>query len=176
MGYGVVARSFHWISALIVLTMIPVGLIMTEDIPRSVQNPLFVLHKGLGSVFLVILLARIVWRLRHPPPPLPESLPPLQRRAAEWTHILLYLTLVIMGVSGYVRVTTGGYPIEWLNALGIPPLLPKMEAVSKVASLVHDMTKNLLIALILLHVAAVIHHSLIRRDGLLARMWPPFRR
>ncbi|TPE47567.1 cytochrome b [Amaricoccus solimangrovi] len=173
MGYGTVSRLFHWTTVLIVLVMIPVGLTMIQDLPRSVQDPLFILHKGLGSVFLTLILARIVWRLRHPPPPLPESIPAAQRRVAALSHALLYLLLLTMAVSGYVRVTTGGFPIELLNALGIPPLFSKHESVSLAAKSVHLTTVIVLIAVIALHVGAALHHALVRRDGVLARMWPP---
>ena len=174
MGYDVVSRLFHWVTVLIVLVMIPVGLYMTQDgIPKATQDRLFILHKGLGAVFLLVILARIGWRLFHRPPPLPASIPRAQRLAAEAVHGGLYFLLLVMAVSGYVRVTTGGFPIEWLNAVGIPPLLPKAEAVSKVASGVHAVAKSLLILLILAHVGAAAYHGLVRRDGVFSRMWPP---
>lgn len=174
MGYDVVSRLFHWVTVLIVLVMIPVGLYMTQDgIPKTTQDPLFILHKGLGAVFLVVILARIGWRLFHPPPPLPSSIPRAQRLAAKAVHAGLYVFLLVMAVSGYVRVMTGGFPIELLNALGIPPLLPKVEAVSKVASAIHATAKNGLILLIAMHVAAAAYHGLLRRDGVFSRMWPP---
>lgn len=174
MGYGVVARLFHWITVLIVLVMISVGLTMTQDIPRRFQDPLFVLHKGLGAMFLLLIFGRIAWRIGHPPPPLPSSLPRPQRMAAESVHIALYAMLLVMAISGYVRVTTGGFPIEWLEAIGVPPLLPKMERVAKLASSVHAAGKTVLIALIVVHVSAAIWHGAVRRDGVFGRMWPPF--
>ena len=156
--------------------MIPVGLTMVQDVPKPTQDKLFVLHKGLGSIFLVLILARLGWRLFHPPPPLPVSVPKAQRRAAALVHGALYLLLVVMAVSGYVRVVTGGFPIELLNMLGIPPLLPKDPAVSKIASGVHAVAKSALIVVIALHVGAALYHALVRRDGILARMWPPVAR
>lgn len=176
MGYGIVSRVFHWVTVALVLVMIPVGLIMTQDIPRHIQDPLFVLHKGLGPVVLIVVVLRLGWRLGHQPPPLPASVPPLQRRAAALTHGGPYALLLIMGVSGYVRVTTGGFPIEWLDALGVPPLFSKMEAVSKIAESIHATAKFGLIALVALHVAAALYHLLIRRDGVFSRIWPPFSR
>ena len=137
MGYGTVSRLFHWVTVLLVLVMIPVGLIMTQEIPRPLQDPLFILHKGLGPVVLVVVLLRLAWRAFHPPPPLPASVPPLQARLAELVHAGLYFFLIVQAVSGYVRVTTGGFPIEALKALGIPPLLPKAEGVARAASTVH---------------------------------------
>ena len=61
-------------------------------------------------------------------------------------HGALYFFLILQAVSGYVRVTTGGFPIEGLEALGIPPLLPKAEGVGKIASGVHEVSAICLIA------------------------------
>ena len=176
MGYGTVSRLFHWATVAIVVVMIPVGLTMTQDMPRPTQDKLFVLHKGLGAVFLVLILARIAWRLTHRPPPLPASVAPLQRRAAAVVHVLLYALLLVMAVSGYVRVTTGGFPIELLDALGVPPLFAKHEGVAAVAKAIHAVAKSLLIVVIALHVAAALYHGVVRRDGVVGRMWPPVAR
>ncbi|MBP7002810.1 cytochrome b/b6 domain-containing protein [Amaricoccus sp.] len=174
MGYGVVARIFHWGTVLMVLVMIPVGLIMTQDVPRYIQDPLFILHKGLGVAVLTVVLLRIAWRVANPPPPLPVSLPRAQRLVAEATHVALYALLLAMAVSGYVRVTSGGFPLEALDALGVPPLLGKDKALSEAASQFHQFAAFALIALIALHVAAASYHGLVRRDGIVSRMWPPF--
>jgi cytochrome b561 len=174
MGYGTVARSFHWITLLLVLIMIPAGLIMTQEIPRPLQDRLFILHKGLGPIVFFVVVLRLFWRWWSPPPPLPDHVAPLQRRAAAVVHVLLYTFLLIMAVSGYVRVTTGGFPIELLNAVGIPPLLPRSDSVAETAKAVHAVAKSVLIVLILIHVAGAVFHGLVLRDGVFSRMWPPF--
>lgn len=176
MGYGVVARVFHWLTVVLVLIMIPAGTIMIQEIPRPTQDALFILHKGLGPFVLLVVLLRLAWRFASPPPPLPQEMPKLQRLAAGTVHAGLYAVLIVMAVSGYVRVTTGGFPIESLRALGIPPLLPKNESVAEVAKAIHATARYVLIALILLHVAAAAYHGIIRRDGVFSRMWPPFSR
>jgi cytochrome b561 len=175
MGYDTVARLFHWVTVIAVLIMIPVGLTMIQEgLPRPLQDRLFILHKGLGPVVLVIVVLRLGWRLLNPPPPLPASVPRPQQRVANTTHRLLYLFLLIMATSGYVRVTTGGFPIELLNWLGIPPLLPKNEAVAEVAKAIHATAIFGLLALIALHVGGALYHWLWLRDRIIFRMWPPF--
>jgi cytochrome b561 len=106
----------------LLLVLIPVGLLMVQEIPRPLQDRLFILHKGLGPVVLLLVVLRLVWRLFNPPPPLPADLPAMQRLAATLVHVGLYGLLLVMGVSGYVFVTTGGFPLEFLQMLGIPPL------------------------------------------------------
>ena len=174
MGYGTVARVFHWLTVLVVLIMVPVGLIMIQEgLPRPTQNALFILHKGLGPLVLVLVLARLAWRIGNPPPPLPSDLPLVQRRVAGLVQAGLYLALIVMAVSGYVRVAAGGFPLELLEWLGIPPLVPENEAVSNFAKAVHFNVLIVLIALIIAHVAGAFYHGAIRRDGVVHRMWPP---
>jgi cytochrome b561 len=175
MGYGTTARILHWLTAVLVLAMIGAGLVMTNVDNRAIQDPLFIFHKGTGTLLILLIAFRLGWRLTHRPPPLPSSMPVIQRRAAQATHAGLYIFLVIMAVSGYVRVTAGGFPIELLNALGVPPLLPRMEGVAETAKTVHATAKYGLIALIGLHVGAATLHGLVLRDGVFQRMWPPLR-
>ncbi len=173
MGYGTVARLFHWITVALVLLMIAAGFLMVQEIPRPWQDRLFIVHKGLGPLVLVVVLARLGWRLGHPPPPLPLSVPAVQAQVAEVVHRALYAVLIVQATSGYVFVSTAGYPIEVLRALGVPPLLPKHEGVAAVAEAVHIGGAWLLTGLIAAHVGAAAYHGIVRRDGIVSRMWPP---
>lgn len=175
MGYGSVSRILHWLTVLLVLGLFPAGLIMTSGVDRTIQNPLFIAHKSAGALLLVIVAFRIVWALTHRAPPLPESLSPIQKLAAHATHLGLYVFLVIMVVSGYVRVTAGGFPIDLFDAIGIPPLVPKSESVAATAKTIHAVAKYGLALLVVMHVGAAALHGLVLRDGVFSRMWPPFR-
>ena len=175
-GYGVVARLFHWGMGLLVLTTIPVGIAMTSEGFEGLRDALYITHKGIGGVILILLILRWAWRLLTPsPPPLPDSVPPLQRRIATLTHRLLYVLLGVMAGTGYLRVTTGDFPLELFDALGIPPLVTGLPDLSRTLSVIHAFTSYLLVATLAVHVAAAAHHALILRDGVLSRMWPPWR-
>jgi cytochrome b561 len=176
-GYGSTARLMHWITVLLVLSTIPAGTIMVqEDITRSLQDRLFIYHKNIGLIILLLVLIRLVWRALNPPPPLPDSVPVLQQRVATATHWALYAMLIFMPVTGYVRVVTGGFPIEMLDWLGVPPLLSRNETVENIAMSLHYYGRYVLIVLILMHVGGALYHGLIRRDGVFGRMWPPLAR
>lgn len=173
-GYRRPARWLHWIMAALVLLMIPAGLIMVQKgLSRPVQDALFLFHKNIGVILFVLLIIRLIYRLRNQPPDLPNTLPAWQRQAARLSHLALYLLLIVMPVSGYVRVRADRFPIEGLDALGIGTLLPKSETLANAASAVHQAAAFGLIALIALHIAAALQHALLRRDGGWSRMWPP---
>jgi len=172
--YTSTARSLHWLMAILILLTVPAGLVMVQEgIDRNLQNLLFIYHKNVGVSLWVLLLVRVVVRLRHPPPARAQGLSPWQERAASATHRALYVLLFLLPVSGYLRVRAGGFPIEGLDALGLPALVPRSDDLAEAAKAVHYWTGVAFIACASLHVGAAMFHALVKRDGVFSRMWPP---
>lgn len=175
-GYRLPARILHWGLALAIIIMLPVGGIMVGDgLDRATQNALFILHKNLGVVILLLMVIRLAYRALNPPAPLPAHMPGWQKKAAGATHILLYVMVFFMAITGYIRVTMGGFPIEGLGAIGLHPLLPRNEAIAEIAKTLHFYGRFVLIAVMALHIGAALHHALILRDGVFGRIWPFWR-
>jgi len=161
--------------ALLVLMMIPVGLLMVQQgLERSLQNALFVFHKNVGVLLLGLIVARLIYRWRHPPPPLPATVPGWQQRISGLSHIALYGLLILVPLAGYVRVRAGGFPIESLDSLGISSFIPKSKGLADTAKSIHYFGGIAIGALIAVHIGAALHHGLIKKDGVFTRMWPPF--
>jgi cytochrome b561 len=176
-GYGGGARLFHWLVAVFLFVQIPAGIAMiAPGLPQSTIDLLFVVHKGLGVVILVVVVARALWRVVHRPPPMPSTMPELERRIAGRTHVGIYVLLVVVAVSGYLRVVAEDFPIELLDALGVPPLVSGMPGLAAAMSLLHRFSAILLIVVVSVHVAEVLRHHFVLRDEVLGRMWPPFGR
>ena len=171
--YGTVSRLFHWTVAVLVFVQIPMGVAMTSYGFEEWRDALFIGHKGLGVILLVLVLLRLVWRVFHTPPPPPPHWPPIQRVLARTTHATLYALLVVMGVTGYLRTVGGGFPIELLDMLGVPPLVSDLGDTADTLSVVHKFTAYLLVGLIGVHMAAALHSAWIEKDGVMERMWPP---
>lgn len=173
--YGVVARLFHWTTVVFVAVMIPVGIAMTSGFfeGTGVQDPLFILHKGLGVIVLALVVLRLVWRLFHAPPPFPETMPRVERLLAETTHWGLYGLLLVQTVSGYLRTVAEDFPIELLDALGIPPLVSGMPELAQAMLLVHIISAYTLTAAIAAHVSAAVYHAVTENDDIFDRIWPP---
>lgn len=172
-GYGTVARLLHWSVTLLVAVTVPAGIAMTSEGFASVRDSLFVAHKGIGVVLLVLVAVRALWRFVVPPPPLPSTLPAAERRIAHLTHAGLYLLLLALGVTGYLRTVGGGYPVELLELFGVSPLVDEMPDTARTLSVVHKFLAWILVATATVHVAEILRHALIARDGILRRMWPP---
>ena len=173
--YGNAARVLHWLMAGLILLTVPAGLIMVQaGINRDLQDALFIYHKNVGVCLLVLVMIRLVVRWRNPPPAAPSESPLWQRRIAQLTHWALYALLVIVPVAGLVRVRAGGFPIEALDALGVPVFVPRSDTLAEQAKTVHYLAGLVIMAFIALHIAAALFHGLVKRDGVFSRMWPPF--
>ncbi len=172
-GHDTLARLLHWMTVAALAIMIPVGMAMTSAGFGAIGDELYIVHKNLGVIILLLVAFRIAWRLIRRPEPLPASVPPLQRRIAGTTHALLYVFLLIMPITGYIRTVGGDFPIELLDALGMPPLVPVMEDTAEVFSVIHKFSAYAMLVLISAHVTAAFQHALIHRDGVMGRIWPP---
>ena len=81
-AYSLTARILHWLTAALVLTMIPAGIVMVNIGSGALQDSLFNLHRSLGVVLIPLILLRLAYRLINPPPPLPGDIPLVQQFAA----------------------------------------------------------------------------------------------
>lgn len=173
-GFTTSARLLHWLTAVLVLLTLPAGLIMVQNgIDRGLQNALFIYHKNVGVLIFVIVMVRLFLRWQKPPPPRAARLPLWQERTAAATHIALYGLLIVLPVAGYIRVRAGGFPIEALDALGVPALIPQSEALEQAAKTVHYLAGLAISVVVTLHVGAAFFHAIVKRDRVFSRMWPP---
>ncbi len=173
--YSGASRLIHWVMAILVIGMIPIGFLMVQQgLSRSLQNFLFISHKNIGVLLLILVFVRLFNRWRNPPNLEPVEMAPIQAFAAHMTHIALYGLLLIMPLAGYIRVRAGGFPIESLDAMGIPALVPRSEALAEAAKAVHFYGSYAIAGVLLMHIGAACFHALVLKDGVMSRMWPPF--
>ncbi len=170
--YAASSRWLHWLTALLLAVVLPLGVWIGffEPADEGFKLRLYNLHESLGVLVFLLVLLRVVNRRRHPPPPLPGDVPALMRFAAHATHIGLYALLVLMPLTGFLATNAWGFPLSLFGVLPIPSPLGKDEAIAKVLSLLHLCGAIAIGLLILGHLAGVVHHTFIRRDGLLRRM------
>ena len=168
--YDGVAIALHWTTVALVAVLLATGLTVAWGYEGALKNTLYAVHKAVGLLTFFVVAFRLTRRLLRGTPPLPPSVPAPMGRVADVWHRLLYAVLLVMPMTGYVYVVAGGYPVEVLNALGVPPLLEKYMPLSKASERVHRTLAYIVLVLISGHVAAVAWHDLVRRDGVMRRM------
>ena len=176
--YGSVAKTFHWLTALGILTVIPLGII-ANDMPYDTADQLadkawlFSLHKTIGVTLFFVALARIAWAVRQPKPAALHPDRKIETLLAEVVHWLLYGSLVLVPLSGWVHhaATEGFAPIWWPFGQNLP-LVPESLRLAETAAGLHLVFERVLVISLILHIAGAVKHAIIDRDGTLARMLP----
>jgi cytochrome b561 len=167
--YNDVARRIHWTIGVLVIVNIILGI--THDALKGIF-PAMPLHQSIGIVVLLLSLFRLSWRISHPAPPLPASVPGWQVFAAHSLHWLFYALMIGMPVSGWIFSSAGKHPITFFWLFDLPKF-----AVTKNDPIVGILHEGHVIAgwtwggLLLLHIGAALHHQFVARDRVLSRMW-----
>lgn len=177
-SYGSVTKSFHWLVALLILTVIPLG-IVANDMPYDTSDQLaqkallFSIHKTLGVTIFFVALARIFWAIIQPKPGLLNADNRLEATLAETAHWLLYGSLVLVPLTGWIghAATTGFAPIWWPFGQSLP-FVPKDDSIAHLFSGLHQVLERVLIVTLVLHIAGALKHHIVDRDATLRRMLP----
>jgi cytochrome b561 len=172
----------HWTMALGIAALLIIGLVMTQlTLPPMRLFQLYQLHKSIGITVLLAACLRLGWRLTHRPPPLPNAMPPVERRAAAGSHLVLYAFLFGLPLTGWALVSASVFDIPTVLFGVIPwPHLPVLHDLANkapaeaVLKRVHAYGAWTLIGVLVLHVGASLRHHLVLRDDVLLRMLPRF--
>jgi cytochrome b561 len=167
--FPLVSRVLHWLMAVMVLAMLFLGAGMAATLSERYRL-LVAIHRPLGLAVLVLVAIRLINRLLNPPPPLPDSIPILQRVAAKASHVLLYALMFIMPLLGWGMLSAAPYPIVIYGSLRLPPILPQNPALHALLRQLHTDFAYLLFGVFLAHLGAALLHGLIRRDGVFESM------
>ncbi|GBQ08218.1 cytochrome b [Acetobacter cerevisiae] len=169
-SFSLPSRVLHWLMAAMILIMLFIGVFMASTVGPNYDR-LVALHRPLGIAILALALLRLANRLRSPPPPLPEELPPTMKIGAKASHLLLYALMIAMPLVGWGMMSAGGYPILlWGRSMLLPPILPHDPTLWAWLRSVHTVLAFLLFGLVLAHIGAAMFHGFIRRDGVLQSM------
>ncbi|HWY73139.1 MAG TPA: cytochrome b [Burkholderiaceae bacterium] len=168
--YTTVAVVLHWFLAAVIVVGFLIGLQMSDEPPSPFRVRWINYHKWIGVTILGLSVLRLLWRISHRPPALPESMQAWQRTASNWVHRALYLFFFIVPVAGWAYSSALGFHVVWLGLIRLPDLAPKDKALADVLIQVHATLAWTLATLVGVHVVAALKHHFLDRDGLLLRM------
>jgi cytochrome b561 len=164
-------RLLHWLMAICILSMLFIGVGMVSTItPRYLT--LVQIHKPLGIAILVLALIRLTLRFVYGAPALPADLPEPMKLAAELSQYIFYALMIAMPLIGWAMLSAASYPVVLFGSVHLPSILPVSPTLHTLLWNAHYYLAFAFFGLILMHVAAILFHKLIRNDGIFETMVP----
>jgi cytochrome b561 len=159
-GYDTVAKVLHWLMALMIISLLAVGIYM-HDLPKedALRPTLYMMHKASGMTVLFLFFVRIVWRLMNKPPSL-DRYSGSVKLAAAISHSLLYVLMFSVPVAGYLLSAYHGYAVDYFGLFKLPLLVGKNKELADLAGEAHEILAFAMLAILVLHVAGAVKHRL----------------
>jgi cytochrome b561 len=179
--YTAPAVALHWLIALCILCNVILGL-GANYAPDAWVRPMINLHKSIGITVLFLVLARIAWRLTHRPPPLPAGYSPFEHVLSQTVHLLLYLLILAIPLTGWIHdsafAQAAEHPlilfgiIPWFRLGFITALDPAAkDHIHSLFGAIHTWLGYVLYGVFALHLLGALKHQFIDRQAEIQRMW-----
>ena len=168
--FALLSRLLHWTMAAMVLTMLGIGVAMIVSLGD--YHTLLSIHRPLGLAILVLVVIRYVNRHLNPPPPFLASMSQAERRVATVSELAMYSLMLVLPLVGWGMLSAARYPIVLYGSVHLPFILPHSAMLYAVLRKTHTILAYLFLLTFMGHLAAILFHTLIMRDGILKRMVP----
>ena len=169
--YTRTAIALHWLLALMLPAQIGLGWYMLSVEKEPGSETLFALHISIGLTIAILVLARFAWRAAHAPAALPSSVSSWEVKAARLSHLLLYVLMVLLPVTGYLGAALSGDAMSYFG-VPLPAWAATNDPLKEQLFTVHAGIAWALVGLVAVHVLRAFKHLLKDRDGVFQRMWP----
>ena len=164
-------RLLHWLMAICIVSMLFIGVGMVSTVTPKYLT-LVQIHKPLGIAILVLALIRLALRMIYGAPALPTDLPEPIKLAANLSQYVFYALMIAMPLIGWGMLSAASYPVVLFGGVHLPSILPVSPALHTLLWRAHYYLAFAFFATILMHVAAILFHKLIRNDGIFETMAP----
>ena len=169
--YGFASRMLHWTTAILFLSLFPLGM-FASMIPEGAwfRNYYYVIHKSIGVLVFILLLVRLFWNSRSKRPELDDTLKPAERLWAHRVHIILYVMLLAMPLTGFMMTSYHGFPTYFFG-LEFAPLWGKSDVYIIWGTFHKYLLPYVLYIVLGAHIlGALKHHFIDKHEGALKRM------
>ena len=170
-SYSSESKVFHWLIAVIVIMMLSSSFFL-DDLPDQYRPTAFMLHKSLGLTVLFLMYARILTIWLSGKPPLPDSVPLVEKIASRALHYSFYVLLIAMPLSGWIMSVAADRVPIFFGLFRLPlPIEPNKALVSLMKES-HEVIAWILVGMVVLHILAALKHHFINKNNVLKRMLP----
>jgi cytochrome b561 len=165
--YGLISKLLHWISALLFFVQIPLGFYLVDLDFGTERINLENIHITIGLSIFYLVILRLLYKSLNPTPKLGPSVFTGQKFLAKLNHVLLYVTILSITISGILKKLFNG---ETLTIFYKKIQIQDNFELGELFYDIHVVSNYVLIGLIIIHILAVIVHKLFFDDNLLKKM------
>ena len=165
--YGLLSKLFHWLTAAGLIVQIPLGFYLVDLDFDQTRVDIENYHILFGLIIFYAILIRLIFKVLTPIPDFKGSAFPGQKFIARLNHLLLYLTLLTVTISGILKKLFNG---ESLVVFFKKINLTYNYELSEQFYSIHILANYALIGLISLHILAVLFHKFLLRENILKRI------
>lgn len=168
--FGAVAKSFHWVMALMMIGLLGLGFYMAGMERSPFKFELYSWHKSFGIVVLALVVFRVIWRFISAPPKALETHASWEKLLSKTIHIVLYVSMIGFPLSGWVMSSAGGHGVSVFGFFDMPAIVAENKDIGASAKLAHVIFAYSLIIALGLHILGGLKHHVVDKDLTLARM------
>jgi methyl-accepting chemotaxis protein/cytochrome b561 len=167
-------RLAHWAIAILVTCQLAIAVVLTQLRSLAYGQLVLSLHRQLGLVILLMVVARFVLIRRQPgQTDIPSAFPSWQQRAASLVHGAFYVLLVAQPVIGIFVAWARGDSVGLFGVAQVAPPFEIADALRERLMTIHAATAMVLFCLCLVHIGAVLFNRIVRRVSVIDRMLAP---
>ena len=158
----------HWVSALLLFIQIPLGFYLVDLDFGPERLTIEDIHVTVGLSIFYLVILRLLYKIFNPTPRLEPSVFKGQKFLAKLNHVMLYVTILSITISGILKKLFNG---ETLMIIFKKIKIQDNFELGELFYDIHVISNYILIVLIIIHILAVIIHKLFFNDNLLKRMF-----
>jgi cytochrome b561 len=166
--YPVRTRILHWLTAVLIFSALFIGFVMVNSVGS--YSTLIKVHMTLGVLILAIVVVRAVNRFTHRVPKLPDTVGWAEHKLVVGSELAMYALMLAQPLIGWAMLSASGSHPEIFGSLTLPRIAPFNADLYFILRQLHTLFAFTLVAVVAVHISAVLWHTVALRDRMLSRM------
>ena len=170
-GYSKALKFVHITTALLIFTLIIIGLYMrgVEDV--QLMMFLYETHKSLGMLVLAAFMIRIIVRLKSKNIPDNSEHTGIEKALSWFTKRIFYILLLLVPVSGWLMSNAAGFTVSFFGLFDFPLFINENEFTLSIFQDIHFYSVFIFYIFITLHITGAVKHHFYDNDATLKNMF-----
>ena len=165
--YGLISKVFHWLSAALLIVQIPLGFYLVDLDFGDERLEIEKIHIIMGLTIFYLVILRLLNNFFNPTPKIDPSKFLGQKLLAKTNHLLLYVSILSITVSGILKKLFNGESLKFFfKEINIKENFELADQFYDI----HVFSNYLIISLIAIHILAVIFHKIFFKENLIKKI------